>query len=190
MQMPKILNQDAQYYLHSYVNGGMVKFNDNQISYRLSGGYLRKGLDLAQNCINCDIFNGEFTNYSFAVGFEKNFNYSRIQPYFAIDAGYRYNGYNGTMHTLNNQRTTTSVNSLEDIKSGFTVAPILGLKINLVPEITLFAESSFEFYYAYVRQQTVSQDDQAVKFKNAFSRGEFLINPVSLGIQLHLGNKN
>lgn len=190
MQMPKILNQDSQYYLNTYVNGGLVKFNDNQISYRLSGGWFEKAMDISQSCINCDLFNGKFRDYSFKVGFEKNFNYARIQPYFAFDLGYRYNGYKGTMNTINNLHVTTAVNILEDVKDGFTAAPILGLKMNLMPELTLFAESSFEFYYAYVRQQTVSQDDQAIKFKNTFNRGEFLINPVSVGIQVHLGNKN
>jgi hypothetical protein len=190
MQVPKILNQDGQHYLNTYVNGGMIKFNDNQISYRFSGGYFRQDLEVSKDCINCDIFDGKVTDYAFKIGFEKNFNYARIQPYIAFDLGYRYNGYEGTMHTLNNLRSTTAINVLEDIKSGLTAAPVLGLKLNVFPQLTLFAESSFELYYAYVRQQTVSQDNQAIKFKNTFNRGEFLINPLSLGLQVHLGNKN
>lgn len=190
MQMPKMLKQDAQHYLSTYVTGGMIKLNDNQINYRISGSYFNKAMDFDKNCRNCDIASGSITDYTFKLGFEKNFNYSHIQPYFAIDAGYRYNGFKGTATTINNQRAVLAANDVRDTKDGFTISPVIGIKINIINQVSLFAESGLEFFNEYVRQEKVSQDDLTISSENRFTRGEFLINPIAVGIQIHLGNRN
>jgi hypothetical protein len=190
IQMPKIFNQEEQHYLNVYMNGGMVKFNDNQISYRLSGNYIKKNVDFNNDCINCDIAKGKVTDYAFKIGFEKNFNYSRVQPYFAFDLGYRNNGFNGTMDIIDSQRSVAGVNKIESTKNGITASPVIGIKINPLPQLTIFAESSLEFYYSYERRETVAQDATAAKTYSKTNQGEYLINPVSVGIQIHLGAKN
>lgn len=190
IQMPKVFNQEEQHYLNVFMNGGMVKFNDNQISYRLSGNYIKQDVDFRNDCINCDVATGKVTDYAFKIGFEKNFNYSRIQPYFAFDLGYRNNGFAGTMNIIDSQRSVAGINKIESTKNGLTASPIIGIKINPLPQITIFAESSLEFYYSYERRETVAQDASATKTYSKTNQGEYLINPVSVGIQIHLGAKN
>lgn len=168
----------------------MLKFNDNQISYRVSGNFINKPISFDNTCTNCDFANGKIMDYAFAVGFEKNFNYAHIQPYFAFDIGYRFNHFKGMMSTANNQRSITASNALEDTKDGATASPTVGIKLNPIKQVTIFAESSMEFYYAYVRQETVLQDASATKTQRRFNRGDFLLNPISIGIQIHLVNKN
>lgn len=190
MQVPKIFNQNSETYVNNTLTGGMIKFNDNQVSYRISGNYLKKSLSFNNSCMNCDLAHGKVKDYAFKLGFEKNFNYARIQPYFAIDAGYRFNQFKGSLNSLNFQQSITAIHYLEDTKSGGTISSMVGLKINLISQISFFVESGIEFYYAYVRQETTAQDASAAKNQNSFNRGEFLLNPVSAGIQIQLGNKN
>lgn len=189
-QNPKIFNQDPQRYVNSYANGGMIKLNDNQISYRLGGSFLQKNIDFQKDCANCDIANGKITDYTFKIGFEKNFSYSHIQPYFAFDLGYRYNRFKGVMNTITNQQVIDATSAAEDTKTGMTASPILGIKINPTEQVTIFAESSLQFYYAHDRQETVTANSPGITMINSFGKGDFLINPVTIGIQVHFGNKN
>lgn len=189
-QMPKVFNQNTQHFTGSYLNGGMVKFNDNQLSYRLSGYYLNQNMDYNDDCINCELAKGKMTDYAFKLGFEKNLSYARIQPYFGIDMGYRNNSFTGMMTALDMQKNVSTLSRVEATKTGFTAGPLIGLKVNPFPMITLFAESSLEFFYSYERRQTVTQDAMAVKTFNKTYQTEFLLNPVALGIQIHLGAKN
>ncbi|WP_090554425.1 hypothetical protein [Pedobacter hartonius] len=190
IRVPKIFNQESERYLNTTLNGGMIKFNDNEFSYRISGNFIDKALSFDNNCINCDLARGRLKDYAFKVGFEKNFSYSRLQPYFALDMGYRYNRFKGLVNTINNQRSIASVHDLEDTKSGGTAASAIGLKIHPVEYISIFIESGIEFYYAYVRQDVTAQDITASGKQIKFNRGEFLLNPLSIGIQIQLTNKN
>lgn len=190
MQMPKVFEQNTQRYINGYLNGGMIKFNDNQISYRLSGNYLNQSMSFNDNCINCELAHGIVRDYAFKLGFEKSFNYSAVQPYFAFDAGYRYNRFQGSLDALNLQRSVVSVTHIESTKNGFTIAPVIGLKFNPIELITIFVESSLEFYYSYERRESVSQDASASRTFNRTYQGEYLLNPVSAGIQIHLSAKN
>lgn len=189
-QLPGVYNQDLQKYISNDVSGGMIRFNDNQISYRLGATLFNKAVTFDSDCINCAPARGTIKDYALKVGFEKNLNYARIQPYFAFDLGYRFNRFTGMMNTINNQKSIAAVSSLDDRKDGLTFTPVMGLRINPTQQLSLFIESNIEFYYAYVRQETTTQDASAIKSINKFNRGEFLLNPVAIGIQLHLGNKN
>jgi len=190
MQMPKVFNQNSQRYLNSYLNGGMIKFNDNQISYRLSGNYLHKTMIFNDDCNNCDLAQGTVTDYAFKLGFEKNFNYSIIQPYFAFDIGYRYNRFKGELNSINVQKLVAGTNQLEATKNGITGAPTIGIKFNPVEFLTIFAEGSLEFYYSYERKETVAQDASAVRTYNKTNQMDYLLNPISIGIQINLSSKN
>ena len=80
MQMPKVLQQvnDADYNL-STLNGGMIKFNDNQMSFRISGHFLKENeYTFKNNCDNCETAEGSLKDFSIKLGFENNFNYSVI----------------------------------------------------------------------------------------------------------------
>jgi len=191
MQMPKVLNQrNSEKFREAAFSGGILKFNDNQISYRLGGNYFKKNVQIVNNCLNCEEANGKMTDYSFKIGFEKNINFSIIQPYFGFDIGYRNNKFVGMLSTKSSRDALAVAivpgpDGVETSKSGFTASPILGIKVNPMPQITLFVESNLEFFYSYERQETAGPD-QARTFKK-FNKSEFLMNPVSIGLQINLG---
>lgn len=190
MQLPKILNQtNSQEYLDTYLNGILVKFNDNQISYRLNGNYFRKNIQFANQCENCEIANGKVTDYSFKIGFEKSINYAKIQPYFGADMGFKANHFTGEIKTTNPISTQKPYNVDAD-KNGFVLAPLLGIKVNPVKNISFFAETSLDFYYSYERQEAVQQDANNTRTFAKYNKWEFLLNPISIGIQIHLIARN
>lgn len=191
MQMPKIMNQtNDEWYNNTYFNGAMIKFNDNQISYRISGNYLRNSLKFYNNCESCEEADGHVTDYAFKIGFEKNFNYSRIQPYFAFDIGFRSNSFNGTTANINPQSNSDMTYKADATKNGFIASPVIGIKLNPINELSFFVESSLDFFFSYERQELVAQDATNTRFFNRYNKSEFLLNPVSIGVQLHLGSKN
>lgn len=176
-QVPKIFNESTkEKYINTYFSGAMIKFNDNQISYRISGNYFNK--DISFNDI--DATKGKMTDYAFKVGFEKNFNYSRIQPYFLMDLGYRSNTFDGTINTTTNANIS---------KSGVLLAPGFGLKLNVQKAITLFAEANLEFYYFQGKDDTSVQGSD-VHTTSKYYRSQFLLNPITAGLQFHFGSNN
>jgi hypothetical protein len=177
LQIPKLLNESSKdKYLNATVYGAMIKFNDNQISYRISGRYFNKTI----NINDVDVTSGKLKDYAFKVGFEKNFNYSRIQPYFLMDLGYRSDEFAGTI----NQTTLANLS-----KNGITVAPGFGLKINVLRELTFYAESNLEFFYFQAKDATNLQDSET-RTTDKYYKSQFLVNPVSAGIQFHFGSNN
>lgn len=193
-QMPKIMDEaGSRYFTNALFDGMMVKFNDNQISYRISGNYYSKSRRFFNNCETCEEADGKLVDYSFKIGFEKNFNYSRIQPYFGIDLGYRSNTFTGGLENRNDLRTpdsqvaTTNV-EIEASKTGLVITPFLGLKLNPAAWISVFAEGNLDFFYSYERQETTWHDVNNTKSLKKFNKSEFLLNPFSVGIQIHLDN--
>ena len=179
MQMPRILNEtNSDSFTDAPLNGIMVKFNDNQISYRINGSFYNKSKRFFNNCETCGEANGKLTDYSFKIGFEKSFNYSRIQPYFAFDLGYRSNKFDGT---LTDQK-------IEATKKGAVISPVLGLKINVAKQLSFFAEGNLDFFYSYERQEFISNSLGNERTLNKYYKTEFLLNPVSVGLQFYLGN--
>ena len=192
MQMPKILNQkNSDRFTNATFHGGMIKFNDNQINYRLAGSYLKKDVKLVNNCVGCQEANGQMKDYAFKVGFEKNMNFARIQPYVGFDIGFRFNKFDGSLVSTNDAKASPSAlapNGVETTKTGFTAAPLIGIKINPVSFISIFAESSLEMFYSYERQEMIAADANNTRTFNKYNKAEFLLNPVTVGIQVHLGS--
>lgn len=190
MQMPKILNQtNAQAYEFVYLNGLLVKFNDNQINYRINANYYRKGISFFNSCSNCEIATGYHTDYSFKIGFEKNINYAKIQPYFGTDIGFRTNNFTGEIKTKNAKSTKLPYNVDTD-KTGFMVSPILGIKYTPIKQVSIFAETNVDFYYSYERQETIEQDVNNTRLFKSYNKWEFLLNPMSFGILINLSERN
>lgn len=191
MQLPKILQQNnADDYINIWANGGIIRLNDNQMAFRISGHYFyKKDFTFKNQCDNCESATGNVGDYAIKLGFEKNFNYSIIQPYFAVDFGYRSNHFKGDIKPVN----TASLNlpySVVASKNGGTLTPVLGLKINISRQISIFAESSIDFYYAYERQETILNDAANTRTFAKYTKLESLLNPVSAGLQIHLVGKN
>lgn len=196
-QMPKIMDQtNGNTYLNTYFNSLILKFNDKEFSYRLNGSYMSRNESFFNNCAGCELVNGKMKDYSFKVGFEKNFSYSTFQPYFALDLGYRSNKFDGVSNNINPILNSDAVNmpippnQIIATKEGFTITPVLGLKISPMKQISIFVESNLEFFYSYERQESVPQDISNVRSLSRFHKTEYLFNPVSVGIQFHLGSKN
>lgn len=189
MQLPKVLNQiNTQDYTKMYGNGLIFKFNDNQISYRLSGNYYRNDLTFNNTCETCEIAKGKITDYSFKVGFEKNINYSRIQPYFGFDLGYRSSQFSGMISPAPSSTSIVNQNA-ETIKNGLVLTPVLGLKVNILPQLNIFAESNLDFYYSYEKQDLAEANGNG-RTVTTYRKWEFLLNPISAGIQFSLNGKN
>lgn len=189
-QLPALLNQIPKNYVSSTISGAMFRFNENQISYRLSGNYISQPIHFPKHCENCEMADGNVKDYAFKLGFEKSFNYLMIQPYFAFDVGYRYNQFVGLMKTVSNQKLITDADYTRSTKDGFTATPVIGFRINILTHLSFFAESSPEFFYAYTREEVTPQDLVAVKTITKYKRGELLLNPIAMGIQFHFNNKN
>lgn len=188
MQMPKILSQtNSQDYTNTYFNGVLVKFNDNQISYRLNGNYYRESISFANQCESCEIATGKRTDYSFSVGFEKSFNYAKIQPYFGAEVGFRAANFNGEVKSTKNSQIPYNVDT---DKKGFLLTPLVGVRVTPINHVSFFAETNLNFFYAYERQDIVQQDAASTRTFASYNKWEFLLNPISVGIQIHLVNKN
>ena len=190
-QMPKILQQtNTGDYTPMWLNGGMIKINDNQMAFRISGHYYyKRDLTFNNKCDNCESAKGSLSDYVVKIGFEKNFNYAVLQPYFALDFGYRSNNFNGDVEN----KDATSMNkpySVTATKNGGIFSPVLGFKVNLIKQLSIYAETNMDFFYTYERQETVLNDDVNTRTFAKYYKFESLLNPVSFGVQLHLGRKN
>lgn len=175
MQVPKIQNESKKdNYMNSYLNSITLKFNDNQISYRLSGSYLDDEIDISES----DDGSGKIHDYTIKMGFEKNFNYGVVQPYFLTDVGYRSHEFEGVINTS----TATKVT-----KHGFTLAPGFGIKVNVLRQLTLFAEGNVEFFY-FQNKQELTPAGTTQRNINKNYQSQFLLNPLFTGIHFHFGN--
>ncbi len=175
MQVPKIQTDSKKdNYVHNYLNAITLKFNDNQISYRLSGSYYKDHIDVWES----DGGAGELRDYSIKMGFEKNFNYGVVQPYFVTDVGYRSHEFEGTINTS----TATKVT-----KHGFLIAPGFGLKLNVARQLTIFAEGNIEFYYFQNKLETTASGSTERNIHKNY-QSQFLLSPLNTGLQFHFGN--
>lgn len=175
MQVPKIQNDSKKdNYINNSLNSITLKFNDNQISYRLSGSYLNDNIDVMES----DNGSGEVRDYSIKMGFEKNFNYGIVQPYFVTDLGYRSHEFEGII----NAGTGTKVT-----KHGFILAPGFGLKLNVLKQLTFFAEGNIEFFYFQNKHESTPAGSTARNISKNY-QSQFLLNPLNTGLQFHFGN--
>ena len=190
MQMPKILNQtNSDGYMHAYLNSILVKFNDNQISYRIKANYFKKDISFNNQCSTCEIAQGNMKDYAFTVGFEKVLNYAKVQPYFGTDVGFRVNNFTGEVKTVNTKSTSLPYN-VDAEKNGLVIAPLLGIKVSPFKQVSFFVETSLDFYYSYERQETIQQDAANTRSFTKYNKWELLLNPFAVGIQVHLVSKN
>ncbi|WP_343533781.1 hypothetical protein [Pedobacter sp.] len=191
VQMPKILQQtNTDDYTTMWLNSGMIKINDNQMAFRISGHYYyKRDLTFDNQCETCETAKGNFSDFSIKVGFEKNFNYSVIQPYFGFDIGFRASHFKGDIENKNSSNLKVSY-AANSNKNGATFSPVLGVKVNALKNLSFFAESTMDFFYAYERQETVLNDANNTRTFAKYNKLETLLNPVSIGIQFHLVGKN
>ncbi len=190
-QFPSVFNQDGDsnnLYLTKF-NGLIFKVNDNQISFRFLGGYYRdKDFSFNNDCDGCELANGNLEDLYLKIGFEKNIIFGCIQPYFGIDFGFKRTSFEGRVKNLiiNNPNLDYEANSE---KNGGTLSPLLGVKLNIISNLTLAAEANFDVLYSYEKQEKVFLDAVRSRTTNNYRRWEFLPQPLGqLSLQFNFGS--
>jgi len=77
----------------------------------------------------------------------------------------------------------------ESSKNGLVISPVIGVKLNIVPYMNLFAESSLDFFYSYERQDLTDANGTS-RTVNTYQKSEFLLNLFSAGIQFNISRRN
>ncbi|MDB5118881.1 MAG: hypothetical protein JWN56_99 [Sphingobacteriales bacterium] len=180
-QFPKLFKQlNSDDYYKTPLSGLVFKFNDNQISYRISGDYYYdKNYIFHNECADCEIMTGQFTNYSLKVGFEKNVNIGTIQPYFAFDIGYNNNKFKGEAMNAGAINFTIPYEANSRKKSAI-LGPSFGIKFNLINHIAIGAESGIDFLLTYETQEKAYNDAQRNRTFQKYNKVELLMRPLSL----------
>ncbi len=187
-QFPKILNQvdDSDFQKNGFT-GLIFKFNDNQISYRISGSYLEKDYSFRNECVDCEQVDGRLSDFTAKLGFEKSLIYARLQPYFGIDLGFRKNLFKGSAKDASTTPYTAPYDTKAEKNAAF-VSPILGLKLNVIDRLTLAAEASLDLTYSYERQEKNYQDASRTRSVVRYNKWEFLNKPLGmLSLQYNFG---
>lgn len=190
-QVPKVFSEirSADSYKSAMFNGLIAKFNDNQISYRfLASRYFQNDYRFYNECATCELIIGKYTSYEFKMGFEKNLIYSKLQPFFGVDMGYKSVFFNGYTTDLKSKTGVISYNAESD-KNGFLLYPFVGLKYTPLPHFTLSVESGFNLYGSIDKETKRYYDAlNTVTVKNT-GGWQFLTQPLGLvSIQYNFGS--
>ncbi|MDF3076658.1 MAG: hypothetical protein K0S09_547 [Sphingobacteriaceae bacterium] len=188
-QLPKFLKQvDATDFYSSSLTGLMLKVNDNQISYRLFADVYSKNHSFKNECVDCEIVDGKVTDYSVKIGFEKKITYSRLQPYFGSDIGFRSTRFTGDSKNAGAINFTAPYD-VTNQKNGGVLTPFVGLKFKLNSEFTLSAETGVDLLYSYETQEKMYRDLARTRTFQKYNKWEFLIKPLNiLSLQYNLGS--
>lgn len=184
-EFPKIFNQDNTDILRSSVMNGLIfKYNDNQISYRISGGFYSKRVNISNDCENCDILTGRLNDKQIKIGFEKNLIYAVFQPYFGLDLGAKRSVFKGNSAS----GTLAEQYDAKSEKNGLTVSPVLGFKLNLINHLSIAAESTMDVFYCYERQERAYPNMGNTTSVNKYYKWEYLFKPLGmLSLQYNFG---
>lgn len=186
-EQPKLLNEvreNSTFYLSGF-NGVMLKVNDNQISYRFSGNVFNKSdYSFTNECSNCEIVKGKYHSLDLKVGFERSLIYSRLQPFYGMDLGYKKVTFEGQSNGKNSNSFLYNVN-IE--KNGVAFTPLLGLKFNFFRSITLSAEAAFDFILTSDKETKTQASGTLISNSN-FSRWQYNAKPLGqLSLQYNFG---
>jgi len=186
-EQPKLLNEvraDSKFYT-SGLNGLMLKINDNQISYRFSVYGFKKGdYSFTNECSNCEIVKGKYNSLDLQIGFERSLIYSRLQPFYGFDMGFKRVTFGGKSYDKGSNNFLYNVN-IE--KNAVAFSPFIGIKYNLVRQLTLSAEAGFDFIRTNDKE-TKTQANNAPLSNNNFSRWQYNSRPLAqLSLQFNFG---
>jgi hypothetical protein len=178
-EFPKILNEvkgKSKYYLEP-TKGLIFKANDNQISYRFQVyTYNNKNFSFKNECETCEIITGKYKSLDIKLGFERSVIYSKLQPFYGLDLGFKKVNFEGTSKDANNNAFLYNAN-VE--KNGGLVYPFVGLKFNIIPVLSLSIESGIDFYYSDDKEVKSGQTNSLYSL-NHYRRWEFATRPIGL----------
>lgn len=186
-ELPKLLNEvkDHSNYQNFSFNGLIFKVNDNQISYRFLINTLKKdNYSFKNECIDCETVKGNYDEVNFRIGFERNITYSRLQPFYGIDLGYKEAKFNGM---ANDAKTNAFMYNVSVQKNGANFYPFIGLKFNVIRSFTISAESGVDFLYGY-EKEIKSSNTNVIISSTGFNRSRFATKPLGmLSVQYNFG---
>lgn len=186
-ELPKFLNEvrtNPKFNITTF-NGLIFKVNDNQISYRFQvSNFKNNDYTFENECADCEVVTGKFTDLNLKMGFEKNLNYTRLQPFYGLDFGYRGITFVGE---AKNTGTSAFLYHANINKHGATIYPFLGIKFNVIKTLTISAESGIDFLFTSDKE-IKSTNNNAVQSINNFTRWQFASKPLGmLSLQFNFG---
>ncbi len=186
-EQPKLLNEvrDGSKFYTSGLNGLMLKVNDNQISYRFYAHTFKKAdYEFNNECSNCEIVKGKYNSIDLKIGFERSLIYSRIQPIYGMDLGFKKVNFNGSSTDKTNSSSLYNVN-IE--KNGVIITPFMGLKFNILRSVTISAEAGFDFIYTSDKETKTLANNVLLSNSN-FNRWQYNAKPLAqLSLQYNFG---
>ncbi len=174
-QFPQLLNQPSrQSRQSSYLNGLIFKINDNQISYRIQASHFNNDISFDNECNGClPKVAGKLQNTALKVGAEKNVSYSRFQPYFGGDLGFM-------VQTLKTKGYGNTSVFAEDNKNALLFSPFMGVKVYVVPRVSVSAEANFNVAYTYQKINEYGDDSfTGIPNQTRRYRWEYFFAPVA-----------
>lgn len=186
-EQPELLNEirDNSTFYTSGFNGLMLKINDNQISYRFSANTFKKSdYSFTNECSNCETVMGEYNSLDLKVGFERSLSYSRLQPFYGLDIGFKKANFEGTSQDKASSAPLYNVNVK---KNAITVNPFIGLKFNIIRALTISAEAGFDFLKTYDKETKTTSSNTLISVNN-FDRWQYNSRPLAqLSLQFNFG---
>ena len=183
----KLLNEvrDGSIFYSSGLNGIIAKVNDNQISYRFQVSNIKENnYSFKNECETCEIVTGNFKTFDLKVGFERSLIYSKLQPFYGADLGYKRTGFNGKSKDA---KINTFLYNTNIEKNGGLIYPFLGLKYNIISAVTISAEAGIDFIYTHDKE-IKSDNTNAAPSVNNFNRWQFVSKPLGLlSLQFNFG---
>ena len=186
--IPKMMNEvrENTNYQTPSLNGLVFKVNDNQISYRFQINMLKtNNYSFKNECATCETVTGNYDEFNFKIGFERNLTYSRLQPFYGIDLGYTEAKFNGESKDFKSNAFLYNANLQ---KNGVLAYTFVGLKFNIIKYLTLSAESGIDFIYSF-EKEIKSNNSNVVISSNSFRRSRFVNKPLGmLSLQFNFGS--
>lgn len=157
-------------YYNTYVNGLMLGFNNNQMTYRLQASHFRKDSNGGHAF-------GKLTNTAIKMGFQYHLNYQRIQPYLGTDIGVMIQRYRSGYTA-----TEESVSITERIVAPLA-SPFVGVRVFIIPKLSVAAEANFNVAYSTKKTSGGIDGDRT---KHAW---DTFFSPVAgITLQYHFGS--
>jgi hypothetical protein len=186
-EYPKLLNEvrNGSNFYTSGFNGLIAKVNDNQISYRFQvSNFKEDNYSFKNECATCEIVTGNYKDFDLKIGFERSLIYSKLQPFYGIDLGYKRANFQGKS---NNAKNNTFMYNANIEKNGGLIYPFFGLKYNIISAITISAEAGIDFIYTHDKE-IKSDNTNSPPSVNNFTRWQFNTKPLGLlSLQYNFG---
>jgi hypothetical protein len=187
-EFPKLLNEvrDNNAYQTLKPNGLVFKVNDNQISYRFQIYGINEGdYSFKNECNNCEQLNGKYKELNIKIGFERNLTYSKLQPFYGLDFGYKNADFSGK---AKNTTTSAFLYNVDINKYAVVASPFIGFKYNFIKALTLSAEAGLDILFT-TDKEIKSNSNNVVNSSSRFNRWQFANKPLGmLSLQFNFGS--